>query len=82
MHADDRLEETRGEPASFDGTDARPTFVADLVAGLRFVFGDRRFRRLALASGFGNLGAAIAVAVDVMVAYRNAGLTPGQLGWA
>jgi MFS family permease len=59
-----------------------PHFFADVAAGMRFVFGNRNLRRLALASSLSNFGAAIAFAVDLIFAYRNAGLTPGQLGWA
>jgi predicted MFS family arabinose efflux permease len=56
------------------------TFRADLVEGARFVFGDRRLRRLAIASAVANLGAGIGIAVLLIHLYRNVGLSPGAVG--
>jgi len=59
---------------------APATFLRDLVDGARFVFGDRRLRRLALASALSNLGGGIGIAVVLIFLYRQAGISPGQLG--
>jgi MFS family permease len=59
---------------------ATSSFVRDLVEGARFVFGDRRLRRLAIASGVANLGGGIGIAVVFIYLYRNVGLSPGGLG--
>lgn len=56
------------------------SFRRDLVEGARFVFGDRRLRRLAIASAVGNFGAGIGMAVLLIYLYRNVGLSPGGLG--
>ncbi len=61
-------------------TEMTTTFLRDLVDGARFVFGDRRLRRLAVASAVGNLGAGIGNAVVLIYLYRNVGLSPGELG--
>jgi MFS family permease len=58
------------------------SFLADLRAGLGFVFGDRRLRRLAVASSLSNFGNAIAFAVDLVFAYRDVHMSPGLLGLA
>lgn len=56
------------------------TFRRDLVDGARFVFGDRRLRRLAIASAVANLGGGIGYAVLLIYLYRNVGLSPGGVG--
>jgi predicted MFS family arabinose efflux permease len=68
----DRTHRTAGGVAS--------SFRTDLVEGARFVFGDRRLRRLAIASAVSNLGGGIALAVLFIYLYRNVGLSPGGLG--
>jgi MFS family permease len=60
--------------------EAPTTFRRDLADGARFVFGDRRLRRLALASAVSNLGAGIGYAVLLIYLYRSVGLSPGGLG--
>lgn len=66
------------------GTDGTPRakFLADLRAGFHYVLGNPPLRRLAIASSLSNVGAATATTVEVVFAYRNAGLTPGGLGLA
>jgi MFS family permease len=59
---------------------APTSFRHDLVDGARFVFGDRRLRRLALASATSNLGGGLGLAVLLIFLYRNVGLSPGGLG--
>jgi MFS family permease len=61
-------------------TTVTTTFGRDLVDGARFVFGDRRLRRLAIASAVANLGAGIGIAVLLIHLYRNVGLSPAGLG--
>lgn len=56
------------------------TFRRDLVEGARFVFGDRRLRRLAFASAISNFGAGLGIAVIYIYLYRSVHLTPGELG--
>jgi MFS family permease len=56
------------------------SFRRDLVDGARFVFGDRRLRRLAFTSGTGNFGTGMAFAVLLIYIYRTIGLSPGGLG--
>lgn len=68
----------RGQPRR---TEPHATnFRRDLGDGARFVFGDRRLRRLAIASGVANLGAGIGAAVLLIYLYRNVGLSPGGVG--
>jgi MFS family permease len=59
---------------------ATSSFRDDLVEGARFVFGDRRLRRLAIASAVANLGAGIGISVLLIYLYRNVGLSPGGVG--
>jgi MFS family permease len=55
-------------------------FRADMVAGARLVFGDRYLRRLALCSATGNFASGMGFAVYLVFLYREAGMTPGQVG--
>jgi hypothetical protein len=55
-------------------------FRADLVAGARLVFGDRQLRRLALCSGMSNFASGIGFAVYLIFLYREAHMTPAQIG--
>jgi len=61
-------------------TGVATSFRHDLVDGARFVFGDRRLRRLAIASAVANLGGGIGFAVLLIYLYRNVGMSPGGLG--
>jgi MFS family permease len=70
------------ERGAEEGGASPASFLADLRAGLHFVFGDRVLRRLALASSLSNFGSAIGMAVGLVFAYREAHLTPGLLGLA
>lgn len=55
-------------------------FRADLAAGARLVFGDRQLRRLALCSATGNFASGIGFAVYLLFLYREAHMTPAQVG--
>ena len=59
---------------------AASSFRSDLVEGARFVFGDRRLRRLAIASAVSNLGGGIGITLLLIYLYRNVGLSPGGVG--
>jgi MFS family permease len=56
------------------------TFRRDLAEGARFVFGDGRLRRLAIASAVSNFGFGVGGAVLLIYLYRSVGLSPGGVG--
>jgi MFS family permease len=59
---------------------ARRGVMRDLIDGARFVFGDRRLRRCALASATSNIGGGLGQAVMLLFLYREAHLSPGAVG--
>jgi MFS family permease len=61
-------------------TGERPGFLRDLRDGARLVFADRHLRRLAFCSSVANFGAGMGLAVSLLFLYREAGMTPGEIG--
>jgi MFS family permease len=56
------------------------SFRSDLAAGARLVFGDRQLRRLALCSATANFASGMGFAVYLLFLYREAHMTPVQVG--
>jgi MFS family permease len=58
----------------------RPRLWTQITEGIRFVVGNRVLRAIAVSSGLGNFGFAIASAVNVIFMSRTLGLSPAAIG--
>lgn len=67
-------------PAAGRGQQTTTTLGRDIADGVRLVFLDRQLRRLAFCSGTGNFAAGMGLAVYLVFLYRQAGMTPGEIG--
>ena len=73
----------RPEPSPDDGGSGpdRRSLTADVVDGLRLVFGDRLLRGLTLTSALSNLGRGMALELFLLFAYNGLGVSPGVAGF-